>query len=97
MFQKEISCDIEPDFSEHKSKKTKSRILEFIDGSDVYDTSSGSFSHLLSHKSSIPAKFQYKEPPTPEILDDMIGFNEALLDKIRLAFKPATLDFSEQQ
>ena len=81
--------------SDHKGKKLKSRVIEFIDGSDVYDTSSGAFSHLLPHKSSIPKKFQYKEPPTAEFQEEMIGFNEALLEKIRLAFKPATLDFSE--
>ena len=52
-----MSSDIEPDFTDHKGRKSKTRIIEFTDESDVFDTSSGSFSHLLPCKSYIPEKF----------------------------------------
>ena len=61
----------------------------------MFDTSSAVFSFIIPDKKSIPARFHYKEPPTIEIQENMIGFNQELLEKIKLAFKPAALDFSE--
>ena len=97
-FQKDVSIEILPDFSnvEQPEQRKTSKIVEFIDGSDVFDTSSGTFAFILPELKVIPDRFKFKEPPTIEIQDDMITFNEELLSKIRTAFKPATLDFSEE-
>ena len=62
----------------------------------MFDTSSAVFSYVIPDKKLIPDRFQYKEPPAIDIQENMIGFNQQLLEKIKLAFKPAALDFSEK-